>query len=159
MKRFAIALTICALPAHADQHLAELHAGILACEDHSCVGDAAQLCMESAEDGYTTVGMIDCTAQETAVWDGLLNEAYQQAMALMRELDTADESRMPEYAVRAGQLRSAQRAWITFRDTNCAMEYGIWGAGSMRGLAGAACHLEMTAARTFTLRSYPEMFP
>jgi len=51
-------------------------------------------------------------------------------------------------------LRDAQRAWIAYRDANCAMEYGLWGAGSMRQIAGADCQMRMTAERMLELRSY-----
>src|SRR5690606_5118972 len=93
---------------------------------------------------------------ERDVWDRLLNDQYAVARDSARRMDEADRDDFPEFAHRADQLRYAQRAWIAFRDANCAMEYGVWGAGSMRQIAGADCQLRMTAERTLELRLYAE---
>lgn len=159
MIRLAATLICFAVPTQAEQHLAELYASILACDDASCVGGAAQFCMETEEGGFSTVGMMDCMNREAAVWDEQLNIAYADAMTVVMGLDRTDAVDFPQYAVREDQLRNAQRAWIAFRDANCTMEHGFWGAGSMRMLAGSACLLDMTAARTFTLRGYTELLP
>ena len=140
----------------AEQHLAELHASILACEDQSCVGEAASFCMETTDGGYSTFGMMDCLLKENDVWDEQLNIVYREARAFAKAMDAADKDLFPEYAVRDMQLLEAQRAWIAFRDANCAMEYGVWGAGSMRQIAGADCLLEMTSRRVFELRAYTD---
>lgn len=159
MIRPAALALLMATSATAEQHLAELHAGILACDDLSCIGAAAQLCMEMTERGQSTAGMVDCMAQETAVWDDLLNATYGDVIAMMRAGDAADAETAPEYAVREDSLRAAQRAWITFRDANCRADHAVWGTGSMRRIAGASCMLQMTAERTLDLRDYLEMFP
>ena len=52
----------------------------------------------------------------------------------------------------------AQRAWIAFRDTACALDYAEWGSGSMRNIAWADCRMQMTAERTIELRAMREMF-
>ncbi len=113
----------------------------------ACIGQGAMACMEAEAAGYSNFGMVACTRAEQQVWDGELNRAYTSAMAVMRDLDAQDAADFPEYANRADMLRSAQRAWITLRDADCALEYAIWGAGSMRGLAGASCLLDETAQR------------
>ena len=144
--------------ASAEQHLAEIYAGILACEDRQCVGEGASLCMELREGGDTTVGITRCLADEATVWDDLLNEAYGQAMSFARALDDEDAAVFPEYAIRANQLRDAQRAWIAYRDAKCAAEYAMWGAGTMRQIAAAGCQLQTTAERTFELRHLLDMY-
>lgn len=156
MKWCVTALILAVSPAAAEQHLAELYQGVLSCENRECVGEAASLCMDITEGGYSTFGMQDCLMQEMGVWDELLNEAYADARATAKSLDKADQANFPEYAVRDTQVRDAQRAWITFRDANCAMDYGLWGSGSMRVIWGAECLLRMTAERTFDLRTYAE---
>lgn len=47
---------------------------------------------------------------------------------------------------------AAQRAWIALRDGDCALEYAMWGSGSMGQIAGATCLLDKTAERTIYLR-------
>lgn len=145
-------------PAMAELHLAELYQGILNCESMDCVGEAASLCMELEDGGHTTLGTMNCLLKERDVWDELLNEAYGEARFAAESLDKDDLEYFPEFAVRKTQLRDAQRAWITYRDANCLMEYGLWGSGSMRQIAGADCHMRMTAQRTFELRTYAEGF-
>ncbi len=156
MRRLAFAILMLAAPVSAERHIAELYQGILGCETRDCVGEAAQLCMDIAKDGHTTFGMMDCFLKERDVWDELLNEAYADARAWAKILDADDAESFPEYAIRDTQVRDAQRAWIAFRDTNCSMEYGLWGPGSMRQIAGADCLMRMTAERTFDLRAYAD---
>jgi len=120
----------------------------------ACIGTGASACFDGAADGQTTFGMMSCLSAEADVWDRLLNEEYAAARARAEAADAEDRPHMEGYAVRAQQVRDAQRAWIAFRDANCAMEYGEYGAGSMRLIAGADCRLRMTAERTLDLRGY-----
>ena len=119
-----------------------------------CIGDAAAQCMADEPDGETTFGMMTCLSAEAQVWDGLLNAEYAKARDFARAMDAEDAEFFPEFAIRADQVQTAQRAWIAFRDANCAMQYGLWGAGSMRRIAGADCRMQMTADQTFALRNY-----
>ncbi|SLN58196.1 lysozyme inhibitor LprI family protein [Pseudooctadecabacter jejudonensis] len=118
----------------------------------ACVGAASTACMETEDDGFSTVGMMFCTLAEYHAWDAELNAAYQAARADMAQLDAQEQELFAEFATRADSLRTAQRAWITFRDAECALAYALWGAGSMRQIAGASCLLDMTATRTVELR-------
>ncbi len=120
----------------------------------SCIGDAASACMVGEQDGETTVGIMFCMLDERNAWDVILNAEYQQTLDFAQEMDAEDLKLFPEYAVRAEQILAAQRAWIAFRDANCLVEYGAWGAGSMRQIAGAECHMRMTANRALALRAY-----
>ena len=120
----------------------------------TCFGAGAAACFEGAPDGQTTVGMMFCLLAEGNAWDRILNEEYAGARSAARAVDDAERANFPEYAVRADQMQAAQRAWIAFRDANCTMEYGIWGAGSMRQITGADCRLQMTAQRAVELHGY-----
>jgi uncharacterized protein YecT (DUF1311 family) len=161
MKALSIALGILAAPAIAQDDWVYAPM-VVSCAERpladggpqSCIGDAASACMSGEADGETTLGMTFCMAGEGRVWDVMLNEEYQLARDFARQRDAEDLALFPEFAVRADQLLAAQRAWITFRDANCAMEYGAWGAGSMRQIAGAGCHMQMTAERALALRAY-----
>lgn len=163
MRTFAL-LALCALPFPAlaeepydgfVQEVAACYAGAEGREAaEACIGTGASACFDAAEDGETTIGMMACLMAEADLWDGLLNVEYAAARTRAEVADDEDRPYQEGYAVRAQQVRDAQRAWITFRDANCAMEYGAYGGGSLRMIAGADCRLRMTAARTLDLRGY-----
>ena len=115
----------------------------------ACLGAEANRCQE-LEGGSTTIGITECIAAEGAVWDTLLNEAYQHLRALWapREGGGADLSG----AELNDRLRDAQRAWIAFRDAECGLQYGIYAGGTIRSIIGADCIMGMTAARALALR-------
>lgn len=159
----ALILTASAAQAEPQPAVAELMhymEGLPAClngaEDvtaaQGCVGQFANQCMEREEGGYSTVGMMFCTLAENEAWDRLLNAEYQKAMEAARDMDAEEAEHFPEFAARAEWLREAQRAWIPFRDAECAFAYAQWGSGSMRQTAGAACLLDMTSERTIELK-------
>lgn len=122
---------------------------IRACFAGTPTGQTAPECLRAAADACsgkpgwsTTLGISQCLQAETAVWDALLNEQYQARMAALANLDAG----LPD------QLRTAQRAWIAFRDADCGLAYAIWLDGSMRTVAAASCHLKKTAERALELR-------
>ena len=117
-----------------------------------CRGAVADPCMAREEKGETTVGMVACMLAEAQVWAVWLDTEYRASMDWAEAQDEAERAAFPEFANRATALRDAQRAWIAFRDAECGLAYALWGAGSMRLLAGADCRLEMTAARARDLR-------
>lgn len=125
---------------------------------HACIGVAATACMEGEEGGQSTLGMSMCTDAETGIWDARLNAEYDRTMGAAQAMDAEDLEIFPEYARRADALRTAQRAWIAFRDAECALEYARWGAGSMRHVSGATCHLQLTAERAIELRAKREIW-
>lgn len=90
--------------------------------------------------GDTTMGMIDCIAAETQRQDRRLNQAYKAAMALQS----------PE---RKKQLRAAQRAWIQFRDANCAFYFDP-GGGSLARVSANDCVMTSTAQRAQELEGF-----
>lgn len=116
----------------------------------ACIGTVSGMCMEQEQDGYSTFGMMTCMMAETQAWDDLLNAEYALLRARAQAMD-ANESQ-PDYAVRADLLLDAQRAWITFRDAECALSYSEFGGGSMRVLNGSGCMMQMTAERTIELK-------
>ena len=123
-----------------------------------CIGAMAQVCMDEQDGGHTTLGMSSCLSAEGRVWDRFLNVEYKATMAWMAAADEDESEDFPQFAKRAEHLRSAQRAWIAFRDAECALEYAQWGAGSMRTIAGTDCLMQMTAERTIELLQLREMF-
>lgn len=100
---------------------------------------AFQQCLESPE-GQSTMGMVQCIAAELKIQDAALNGAYRSLIADM----TPDQ--------KAG-VQKAQRAWIAFRDADCASRYSPdW--GSMSTLEANFCMLRRTVERTIELETF-----
>lgn len=117
----------------------------------ACIGAFAQTCMQQEDGGETTLGMSTCAQSASKVWDRLLNREYARAKNWAVAMDEQEAEHFPEFANRVKRLLDAQRAWISFRDTDCALAYAIWGSGSMRHIAGSNCFLQSTAERTIEL--------
>ncbi|MEX0347820.1 MAG: lysozyme inhibitor LprI family protein [Paracoccaceae bacterium] len=111
-----------------------------------CVGKAADAC-QTAPGNDTTIGISQCIQAETAVWDKFLNEQYQ----LRRAELAAQNQDLPD------QLRDAQRAWISFRDAECGLQYSLWLDGTIRSIVAANCLLTETAERALELRDLGKM--
>lgn len=111
-----------------------------------CIGLLSGACVDTPE-GQTTVGMMTCMASETAAWDTILNDQWPKLMTQAREADESSQTIGSDRPSRAEALRAAQRAWIAFRDAECAHAYVSGGEGTIRTLLGASCFLNMTAGR------------
>ncbi len=94
-------------------------------------------CMDKS--GGVTQGMVECMVAETKRHDARLNKAYK---ALMGGLN-------PE---RQKQLQEAQRAWLKFRDSNCAFYYDPDG-GTLARVQANDCVMNMTANRAKELET------
>lgn len=112
--------------------------------------------MEGEPAGQTTHGMVTCTVAETRLWEGYLDVEYRASLAWAEAMDAEESLLAPGFAKLAEALRGAQRAWIAFRDAECALARAFWGSGSMGRIAGASCMLEMTADRAIDLRALRE---
>jgi uncharacterized protein YecT (DUF1311 family) len=86
----------------------------------------------------STPEMVDCLMAQHAHWDKELTIAYQQAM---KDAPLAQKEK----------LRQAERAWIKYRDANCA--YYAAGEGSIARIDAAACLRDMTEKRALELKS------
>lgn len=111
-----------------------------------CIGTASSQCQAQNVGGYSTAGMANCTAQETAAWDDLLNREYR---ALRADLDRRDDGVGMD---RSDALRDAQRAWIAYRDAECTLQWARYQEGTIRTLIAGGCQLDFTAGRTLELR-------
>jgi len=80
----------------------------------------------------------DCAAIERQIWDGWLNRWYGEAL-----------KKIPAPAV--DKLKAAQRAWIAWRDADCAVdsELHAWPLGDDNE---ETCLMEDTASRALDLR-------
>lgn len=114
----------------------------------SCIGSAADLCMEQNEGGYSTYGMSYCISLEAEWWDEMLNFEYSRVLSEAAFLDGELSEGLPS-VVEA--LREMQRAWITYRDASCAFEAAQWGGGTGAGPAYNGCVMRLTAEQAITL--------
>jgi len=147
------ALLLTALPAQADPPSEDADA-IETCVANTWPRDVLALCTGTIADpcqmvpgGETTLGMNQCLAREADAWDVVLNRQWPKLMTRASEVDTANQTGGLVLDSAAETLRSAQRAWIVFRDAECRSNYASWGSGSFRTVAHSACRLDLTARR------------
>lgn len=95
----------------------------------------------------TTVQMDDCMAAAYARSDAALNDSYKAAMESLA-------SDVENGAAIAGQLRSAQRAWITYRDLACAAEAALYAGGTLERSARIGCLARLTDERVTALSEF-----
>lgn len=111
---------------------------------------AAQQSRVDCKDPVSTVEINFCLEKELQRADVELNRAFQGALAF---IDTHDEMSAAARSEWRTALRSAQRAWIAFRDADCGEPVGYeWYGGTGMGAATFGCSLEKTRARTKDLK-------
>jgi len=86
-----------------------------------------------------------CTRQAADVADANLNAAYQNELNQLSGSDNMARAR--------ASLVDSERAWIKFRDTDCAVQDHIFEKGSMRGAMVEQCLKDLTERRTKELQS------
>ncbi|MEQ8345196.1 MAG: lysozyme inhibitor LprI family protein [Sneathiellaceae bacterium] len=96
----------------------------------------------------TNLAMQECADANYRAADAALNAAYGEVMGRLRQMDKEDG---PDSGL-ADALKAAQRAWIPFRDGQCAWEAGFFTGGSIAPLIRLTCLTELTRARTGQLR-------
>lgn len=117
-----------------------------------CIGVAASSCQEENEAGSSTQGMAACLQWEAQAWDKRLNSVWGEAMALAKQSD-AEDSAQGFSVERAGALLKAQRAWIDYREGECAFARAQFGGGTMGIPSSAACMMDMNARRALALEA------
>jgi len=91
----------------------------------------------------TQAAMNQCEAASYDHADAELNATYKTALARLKT-DKAQHQR----------LVAAQRAWIAFRDAECALATGNADGGSVYPMLMAQCMADLTTRRTAALRGY-----
>jgi uncharacterized protein YecT (DUF1311 family) len=89
-----------------------------------------------------------CAEQVWQAEDATLNEAYASALAVMQE---ADASFAPEGDTEEDRLRTAQRAWVEYRDAACDSAGYAMRGGSAEPLLIYGCMAMLTKERTAQL--------
>ncbi|TVP42524.1 MAG: DUF1311 domain-containing protein [Halomonas sp.] len=95
----------------------------------------------ACDNANTQMELTQCTAQTYQTADGELNAAYQE---LISKLSQSSRD----------QLRAAQRAWIVFRDAECAYESSAVEGGSAQPMVRNGCLTALTKQRTERLREH-----
>ena len=81
-----------------------------------------------------------CWGKEYKAADAQLNAAYREFISKLNPDETA-------------QLKTAQLAWIKFRDANCEFVADQYKGGSIRPMIAAMCLADVTSARTSELKA------
>ncbi|HST58217.1 MAG TPA: lysozyme inhibitor LprI family protein [Longimicrobium sp.] len=111
-------------------------AALLAAGAPACL--AAQDGKSVCPDARTQHEMNVCAAQELARADRVLNERYPELVRTMPP-------------VQLELLRTAQRAWIRFRDAECAYQASVFEGGSMQPMVRSSCLARLTEERAAEL--------
>ncbi|MDQ3746485.1 MAG: lysozyme inhibitor LprI family protein [Acidobacteriota bacterium] len=95
---------------------------------------------EPCPGAQTQYEMDECAHKEFVAADAELNRVYSQLAA---KLDDAEQR---------AQLKTAELAWIKFRDENCTFEGLFYKGGTMRPMIESFCKADVTRKRTAQLR-------
>lgn len=91
-------------------------------------------CEKATESGIT-VDLVECSLKKLAAADAELNNAYRQLVSRL------DDKKWET------KLRTAQQAWIKYRDANCDSVSEFSGGGSAVTFEYNFCLADMTVAR------------
>ena len=94
---------------------------------------------DGCDSATTQVELNECTAQAYQAADKELNDAYQVLVG-----------KLSNNAASLEKLRAAQRAWIGFRDAECAFESSAVEGGSAQPMVRNSCLEALTETRTET---------
>ena len=92
------------------------------------------------EDAQTQADMNICWGNEYKKADASLNKTYQQLAAMLDDEQKA-------------QLKTAETAWLKYRDTNCEFVADQYKGGSIRPMIAAICLADVTNNRTTELKN------
>ena len=97
-----------------------------------------------------------CAAREFEKADAALNQQWKLTASAMKARDAEWDFSQDKRPGHFDTLLAAQRAWLTYRERQCASE-GYWArGGSMEPLLVSTCKTTLTERRTEQLRSLIE---
>lgn len=102
----------------------------------------------SNADDLPQQGMNFCAHQDWQAADRALNATWKEVRDYMKSLDEGNREYYPDQADGEENLLKAQRAWIDYRDGQCAAEGAQFTGGSMQPLIINSCLATMTRKRT-----------
>nr|WP_159464590.1 lysozyme inhibitor LprI family protein [Scandinavium goeteborgense] len=95
---------------------------------------------DDCESATSQAGLNECAGNEYKKQDDLLNQTYKEAMKLATDTQKT-------------QLITAQKAWIAFRDADCAFLTSGADGASVAPMVHAQCMTQKTYERTELLKS------
>ena len=109
-------------------------------------------CNQAAADRGVQSAMNICAYNDYREADAEMNAVWKKAAARAKASDSNSDSSLFD------DLLASQRAWLAYRDAQCALEANQYMGGSIMPLIRASCLRSLTEARTVELREYVE-FP
>jgi len=91
------------------------------------------------KDAFCTKDMQDCIDNEWKKSDAELNRVYQESLKKLK----------PQ---QAALFKTAQHAWLTYRDAQCEADYKMFAGGTAAPLALTQCRVTLTQERRKTLK-------
>lgn len=88
--------------------------------------------------------------------DAAMNVQYHATMGAMKKMDGIDAPDAKSGPSYQDALLASQRAWLTFRDTECLAEGYHFRGGSAQNMAVVDCEATLTRARTAQLKALAE---
>ncbi|MBS9722608.1 lysozyme inhibitor LprI family protein [Tianweitania sp. BSSL-BM11] len=98
---------------------------------------------QNCKDAQTQADMTECAGKAYEEADTKLNETYEKVTSRLTDLPEIKTS-----------LTNAQRAWISFRDAECAFSNAQAGGGTLHGTLINQCLTDMTNQRIEALEGY-----
>ena len=93
-------------------------------------------------DSGITIYMRQCSFLHSVAADIKLNAVYQQLLKKLQGTGGVEK------------LRPAQRAWLAFRNANCAFDASSWEGGTGHSITVSTCETDMAEKRTRELGKY-----
>ncbi|OJH52837.1 urease-associated protein [Agrobacterium pusense] len=109
----------------------------------------------NCKEPQTQADMTICAGKDYEKADKELNVAYQKLRKLLIERDKAADA---DGKGATDALVTAQRAWVAFRDANCALAGFQARGGSMEPMLISSCLAETSGKRAEELRQVSEGF-
>lgn len=85
-----------------------------------------------------------------------LNAVYEKLMATKTEQDKEAAAENSPYGSQVDALKNSQRAWIAFRDAQCALVGLQFAGGTIQSTMETSCHADLTKARIAELEKVLE---
>ncbi|WP_173934963.1 lysozyme inhibitor LprI family protein [Chelativorans sp. Marseille-P2723] len=109
---------------------------------------------DACEEATDTATMLACINRDLSVADDQLNALYGALLGKVRHWDRADDAEVG-FEIR---LRQSQRAWVSFRDAECAFRGSVMEGGSAQPLIENGCRVALTKERNVHLKELLDMF-
>ena len=99
-----------------------------------------------------------CWGSEAEKADAELNRLWPSILKAAHHKQDSGTLRPTTYFQPVADLLASQRAWLKFRDAQCALDADYAGGGSLTNILYAQCETEMTRARIKVLQETEQGF-